>query len=222
MFRVALFALTFGCVSHTPTPIAPAAQPAAAPLGGKTYGGQPYGGQRYGGQRYGGHTRVDTVDDAQGGMTGPVVAVEPPKIEPDPCGAPPSRYGTIGHGSGTADPCGGGMRRRSGPTPQVTLGAATATGDLDLTIIRRYIKRNIQKVTYCYEKQLLVHAKLAGTVTVKFVISATGVVTSATAKGVHADVSSCIAEVVNQIEFPKPKDGGSVRVTYPIAFKPGA
>ncbi|HEY0192883.1 MAG TPA: FHA domain-containing protein, partial [Kofleriaceae bacterium] len=70
------------------------------------------------------------------------------------------RYGTIGHGSGTGDGYGvgggrGGMRGRTAAVPTVSIGQPNSQGDLDKAIIRRYIKRNIQKIQYCYEKQLL-------------------------------------------------------------------
>ena len=77
------------------------------------------------------------------------------------------RYGTIGHGSGTGSGYGvgggrGGMRGRTSAVPTVSIGQPNAQGDLDKAIIRRYIKRNIQKITYCYEKQLLAKPGLVG------------------------------------------------------------
>src|SRR5512147_1602155 len=67
------------------------------------------------------------------------------------------RYGTIGHGSGTGSGYGvgggrGGMRGRTAAVPTVSIGQPNAQGDLDKAIIRRYIKRNQQKIQYCYEK----------------------------------------------------------------------
>src|SRR5664279_2883307 len=80
------------------------------------------------------------------------------------------RYGTIGHGSSTSSPSSGGMRGRSASAPTVSIGQPNAKGDLDPAIIRRYIKRNIQKLEYCYEKQLLAKPGLAGTVQAQFFI----------------------------------------------------
>ena len=87
-------------------------------------------------------------------------------------------------------------------------------------IIRRYIKRNIQKITYCYEKQLLASPGLEGTVNTQFFISPAGTVTTANANGVNGEVSSCVAAVIKGIEFPKPKGGGGVQVNYPFNFRP--
>ncbi|HET9992998.1 MAG TPA: AgmX/PglI C-terminal domain-containing protein, partial [Kofleriaceae bacterium] len=135
------------------------------------------------------------------------------------------RYGTIGHGSGTGSGYGvgggrGGMRGRSSAVPTVSIGQPNAQGDLDKAIIRRYIKRNIQKITYCYEKQLLAKPGLSGTVSTQFFISPNGNVTVSTGSGVDPEVSSCVADVIHGIEFPKPKGGGGVQVNYPFTFRP--
>jgi hypothetical protein len=135
------------------------------------------------------------------------------------------RYGTIGHGSGTGSGYGvgggrGGMRGRTSSVPQVRIGQPNAVGDLDKAIIRRYIKRNIAKITYCYEKQLLAKPGLQGTVSTQFFITPNGTVASSNASGVDGQVSSCVAGVIKSIEFPKPKGGGGVQVNYPFTFRP--
>jgi len=133
------------------------------------------------------------------------------------------RYGTIGHGAGTGEGYGvgggrGGMRGRTAAVPSVSIGQPSSSGDLDKAIIRRYIKRNLQKIQYCYEKQLLAKPTLSGTVASQFFITPNGTVASSTASGVDNEVSSCVADVIKSIEFPKPKGGGSVQVNYPFIF----
>jgi len=135
------------------------------------------------------------------------------------------RYGTIGHGSGTGSGYGvgggrGGMRGRTAAVPTVSIGQPNAQGDLDKAIIRRYIKRNIQKIQYCYEKELLAKPGLAGTVSTQFFITPNGTVASSTGSGVDGNVASCVAGVIKDIEFPKPKGGGGVQVNYPFTFRP--
>jgi hypothetical protein len=134
------------------------------------------------------------------------------------------RYGTIGHGAGTGTGYGvgggrGGMRGRSAAVPSVAVGQPATLGDLDPAIIRRYIKRNIQRIQYCYERELLHSPALTGTVSTQFVIGPTGQVAGATATGVDPAVSSCVAGVIRGIEFPRPVSG-TVQVRYPIAFRP--
>ncbi|MBA3539562.1 MAG: AgmX/PglI C-terminal domain-containing protein, partial [Deltaproteobacteria bacterium] len=134
------------------------------------------------------------------------------------------RYGTIGHGSGTGNGYGvgggrGGMKGRTASVPTVSIGAPTAQGDLDKAIIRRYIKRNIQKIQYCYEKALLANGELSGTVLVQFFINPNGTVAQSSGSGVNGEVSGCVAQVIKEIEFPKPKGGGGVQVNYPFDFR---
>jgi hypothetical protein len=133
------------------------------------------------------------------------------------------RYGTIGHGSGTGEGYGvgggrGGMRGRTSAVPTVSIGQPSAEGDLDKAIIRRYIKRNIQKIQYCYEKQLLAKPTLAGTVQAQFFITPNGTVAQSSGNGLDGEVASCVADVIRSIEFPKPKGGGGVQVNYPFTF----
>jgi tetratricopeptide (TPR) repeat protein len=134
------------------------------------------------------------------------------------------RYGTIGHGDGTASGYGvgggrGGMRGRTAAVPSVAIGQPSVQGELDRAIIRRYIKRNIQKIQYCYEKELLAKPALTGMLTTKFLIAEDGKVPSVEATGVDPTVASCVAAVIKSIEFPRPRTA-QVQVIYPFAFRP--
>ena len=126
------------------------------------------------------------------------------------------RYGTIGTGSG-----GLGASRKS--LPNTSIGNASVSNDsLDKAIIRRYVKRNIAKITYCYEKELLSDAALTGTLTAKFTIDGEGNVSGATASGLNANVQDCVVKTISGIQFPKPKDGKSLDVTYPMTMTPAS
>jgi len=103
--------------------------------------------------------------------------------------------------------------------PTISVGTPNAQGDLDKAVIRAKVHKQLQKLTYCYEKALLAKPALAGTVMVQFFIRPDGKVATATASGVDPDVASCVAEVIRQIEFPKPKGGGGVQVNYPFVFR---
>ena len=137
------------------------------------------------------------------------------------------RYGAIGHGSGTGAGYGvddGGDGRLHGQYPAVpslTLGQPVANGPLDKAIIRRYVKRNLMKLQYCYEKQLLAKPGIKGTIVMHFSIAPSGDVASATSKGFDPDVASCVNWVIQSIQFPKPEGNSSVEVSYPISFRPG-
>jgi outer membrane biosynthesis protein TonB len=103
----------------------------------------------------------------------------------------------------------------------VSIGQPNAQGDLDKAIIRRYIKRNQQKIQYCYEKELLAKPIISGTVMTNFLITPNGNVSSSTGSGVDPEVANCVANVIKNIEFPKPKGGGNVQVNYPFIFRLG-
>ena len=139
-------------------------------------------------------------------------------------------YGTIGHGSGTGAGYGvaGGLAQRlqgvaiRAPVPTVYIAAPLVVGSLDKAIIRRYVRRQLEKLQYCYEQRLLGHPRLAGTVTVHFAINPDGRVASATADGMHDDkLEACVAGVIQAIEFPRTDDGSVVQVNYPFSFHTG-
>ncbi len=135
-------------------------------------------------------------------------------------------YNKIGLGKfgrqGYAGPGGGGpgMRRRNPGVPAPVVGQPTMGGSYDKSIIRRYIRRNLNKISYCYEKELLANPSLDGTVTVSFFITPAGTVRSSTGAGMSSNVANCVASIVGAIEFPKPPDGGGVQVNYPFTFHP--
>jgi hypothetical protein len=87
----------------------------------------------------------------------------------------------------------------------------------DKSIVRRYIRRHLNEIGYCYEKELLAHPNLGGDVKVMFFIGPTGAVQSSSGTGFDDAVGSCLAGVVKTIEFPPPGDGG-VQVNYPFHF----
>ncbi len=121
-------------------------------------------------------------------------------------------WGTIGRGS---------MHGRMASVPTLSIGQPDAQGALDKAVIRRYIRRNLQKIQYCYEKELLAKPSIAGTITTQFVIGPDGSVQSVTAKGMDPVVASCVAGVIKDIAFPKPKDHAVVAVNYPFTFRQG-
>jgi hypothetical protein len=124
--------------------------------------------------------------------------------------------GGAGVGSGV-----GGIGAQSGKAPLVRVGHVNAAGALDKNIIRRFIRRKLPQVRFCYEKELIVQPKLKGIVRTVFVIGPSGKVSSANVQaGIHKTVDLCVAKVIRSIQFPKPKGGGRVRVSYPFSFEP--
>ncbi|MCB9025111.1 MAG: AgmX/PglI C-terminal domain-containing protein [Bdellovibrionaceae bacterium] len=95
-------------------------------------------------------------------------------------------------------------------------------GGLDKDVIARVIEQNLGQIRYCYERQLSANPELYGKVLVKFTISGSGAV-AAQAIGLttlkSAMVEGCILRRVSGWQFPQPKGGTQVRVTYPFLFK---
>ena len=146
-------------------------------------------------------------------------------------GLVPGSYGVIcgaGHdciGAGTSGRWGTGgpgLRRHQGAVPRVVdIGKPVADDGIDKSIIRRYIKRNLEKIAYCYEHELLARPNLEGSISVRFFIQPDGSVSNAAGTGFDGTVASCVARVVSSIEFPRPGSGaGGVEVNYPFTFHP--
>jgi TonB family protein len=134
--------------------------------------------------------------------------------------------GTIGRGSGAP---GGGMygskvgnlKGRKAGAPEVVPGTAEVRGSLDKELIRRIIRRHINEVKFCYERELTRNAELQGRVMVQFTIGGNGAVMASIVQSStlgNPGVEQCIAGAVRRWEFPKPQ-GGIVVVTYPFVLK---
>lgn len=148
-------------------------------------------------------------------------------------GVPPSKaklqvamayeYGKLGVDENVIGPgtIGGGAPRRDPMPPIATLGAIEATGgDLDKAIIRRYLRRYLNRLAYCYEKEQLAKPKLKGKLAITFAIDAEGKVSSSSAKGVDPEIERCAGEVLEAIQFPKPKNGKQVEVKSSVVYAP--
>lgn len=146
-----------------------------------------------------------------------------------PCsGIASDPFGTLGRDDGrnyigTLGDNGHGMRKRQAAVPTVTIKPPTvcgASGCLDKELIRRYVRRNIEKISYCYEKQLLATPGLEGTVVANFTLNANGRVIDSQASGVDPTVSSCIAAVISNVQFPKVGETGVYPIKYPFQLRP--
>jgi len=104
----------------------------------------------------------------------------------------------------------------------ITSSEPVVMGSLDKELIRKVIHMNRGQIRFCYESQLQRYPKLGGKVAVKFVITGSGTVASssvAQSTANNAEFETCVAGRVRTWQFPKPKGGGVVVVTYPFIFK---
>jgi len=110
-------------------------------------------------------------------------------------------------------------RQRGHRSAEVSFGQPNAQGDLDKAIIRRHVKHMRPQILACYASSSVYLAGTTGTVHTQFFITPDGNVASSAASGVDPKVSTCVADVIKAIEFPKPKGGGGVQVNYPFTFR---
>ncbi len=95
------------------------------------------------------------------------------------------------------------------------------SGKLPPEVVQRVVRTNFGRFRLCYQAALKDKPNLKGKVTVRFVISRDGTVSSTSAGGDIPDegVISCVARAFYSLTFPKP-EGGIVTVSYPIVFTP--
>ena len=107
--------------------------------------------------------------------------------------------------------------------PVLRPGPIESVGSLSKEVIRRVIRRHLNEVRYCYERQLGAQPDLAGRVTVSFIIAPTGAVQSSGVRSStlgNAGVDNCIARAARRWSFPQPEGGGVVAVNYPFVLSP--
>ena len=127
-------------------------------------------------------------------------------------GNPGSKYGMVASN---------GLKRHIGDLISGGNGAVIM-GALDRSVIDSYIRRNLAKIRWCYEKELAKNDNIGGRVVINFTISGSGAVSTSKVHRTtmkNDNVENCIASTVRQIRFPSPKGGGIVVVNYPFVFK---
>lgn len=124
--------------------------------------------------------------------------------------------GALG-GLGTPDTGPGGAK-----APKVAQGATTVSGRLPPEVVQRIVRQNFGRLRLCYENGLRRDPTLQGEVRVRFVIDATGNVTTVQpASSMMKDpaVVACVVRAFQSLSFPAP-DGGIVTVVYSVVFTP--
>lgn len=134
--------------------------------------------------------------------------------------------GTKGRGSGSSGyGSGGGSFGEKGEGGIGRIGGdPIILGALDKSLIDAVIKRNMNQIRYCYQRELTKNPSLGGKITVKFVIAKDGSVSKSETKQStmnNSAVEECINQRFMKFQFPEPKGGGIVIVSYPFIFAPG-
>ncbi|MCB9765685.1 MAG: AgmX/PglI C-terminal domain-containing protein [Alphaproteobacteria bacterium] len=132
--------------------------------------------------------------------------------------------GTKGVGSGASGYGAGGNIGAKGVGAVGRVGGEPIIlGAVDKTAIEAVIRRHLNQIRYCYQRELTKDPDLGGKLVIKFLIAPDGTVASAEPKSSTLDnraVEDCVAGRFMRFQFPEPKGGGIVIVAYPFIFAP--
>lgn len=114
----------------------------------------------------------------------------------------------------------GGLGKKGERDVAISTGTAQVMGSIDKELVRKVIQDHAAQIRYCYEQQLTLNPRLAGKVSIKWVINADGSASSAqidpSATTLENDqVHQCMMSRIQSWQFPKPMGGGIAVITYP-------
>jgi TonB family protein len=92
----------------------------------------------------------------------------------------------------------------------------------DRDLVLKVVRRHQSEIRYCYESELQKHPELGGKITVAWTIGSSGSVESAEVaeSGLRNEtVESCIVQRIRRWNFPEPKGGQEVAITFPWVFQ---
>jgi hypothetical protein len=104
----------------------------------------------------------------------------------------------------------------------VLLGTPGVLGGIDAANVEREVKRYLVRYERCMRKAHKHNQMGRGSLRVTLMVAATGAVASATATRnvVDDELAECVLGVLQKLRFDKSRDGGMVKVVYPMAFLP--
>ena len=148
--------------------------------------------------------------------TGPTTMPEPTgTTRPAAAGTGPDDYGYKYENDTLRD-----MQAPAPPAPATTL---NKDGRLAPEVIQAVVRQNWGRFRTCYQSAAQNNAKLAGVVSVRFIINLDGSVRDAADDGStlpDANAVQCVVGGFSKLAFPAP-EGGYVTVVYPVQFSPG-
>lgn len=114
------------------------------------------------------------------------------------------------------------MTPRKPNDPQIIMSPPQVSENYDKELVRRVIRRHINEIKFCYQRELQAQPDLNGRVIVRFVISPTGQIASSAIQESTLDnrnAEQCMIQAVQRWLFPKPLGGGIVMVSYPFVLR---
>jgi TonB family protein len=137
-------------------------------------------------------------------------------------------------GTSEADQGQGGAASPRPETQQVTAGGLVVDtsavspqlrishGSIDPDKVRDVVSAQRDEIRSCYERAVQENPGLAGTCTVRIVITGDGTVgtTSFQKSSIHSvTLGRCLLQLVRTWRFPPPSDGKTAAVDYPLGFR---
>ncbi|MBI4815880.1 MAG: TonB family protein [Deltaproteobacteria bacterium] len=131
--------------------------------------------------------------------------------------------------AGGASPPAAAPAAAPGPAPEpsqpavVKSGEVVVSGSLAKDEIGRVIRRSFGRVRSAYEKTLQKNPAAAGKIVVSFTINGDGSVSDVKVVSSTVgdpDLEAELTKIFLSLKFPQPVGGGSVKVSYPVAFAP--
>lgn len=101
---------------------------------------------------------------------------------------------------------------------------AVQQAGLSVEVVRRVLRQRRRLFLYCYERELVDNASLAGRVELRFVVGARGRVQTAMVHGstLGSAIDGCLVSQLRRLRFPEPEGGGTVQIRYPLTFSPAS
>jgi TonB family protein len=130
--------------------------------------------------------------------------------------------GTVGRNTGYGDKAGALTGKQTSEVAITSSEPEFREGSLDKELVRKVIQDHRSQIRTCYESLLNQFPNLNGKVQVQFTIGPDGRVLSskvAQSSASNGQLEQCVASRVSLWQFPKPKGGGLVVVSYPFIFK---
>lgn len=107
------------------------------------------------------------------------------------------------------------------PRSRVTLGDAEITGSLTQEQVHSSVRRYLNQIRHCFDRELLRDPGLAGQIIATWTIAPDGMVSEAsiaTNTTANQDLAGCLRRTISRMVFEEPSEGTVVLVRFPFNF----
>jgi len=113
--------------------------------------------------------------------------------------------------------------KRAAKLPRVVIGTPNLASGLESSMYGRVLRRQLDKLRGCYDRELVTNPLLAARLEVTFTVAMDGGVSNVSVPAATPTTfAACLSRVILAAKFPSRVSGGSTRVSYPLTFDHGA